>query len=448
MKKTKMVRLLSMLLCMFLLASCETFGREKTTTDESEKQGFPENELVLLFEGTVYCRIVRPKSSSVDLMSMSSDLHNTILESTGASVDVVADTQQISDNLVEILIGDTNRAESAQAKEKLEDFQYSISVINGKLVVVGSDDVMLENAIRRLIEIVGNDFDSEKRNWMISLDYGKTYDGSGEYSYNSYIGKDVELIAEYTQIKELSLAQSGPATNGRFYRYMQGGCTDGTYYYYFMCTGGDLQPEKCRIVKIDLKTKTRVKISEELELFHAGDAVYNPYTKKLVVIAAWNNSYYEIDPETLTLKKTTFIAKSGGITYNTDKKIYVSLDDNYTLHYMDDDFKTIKKISRENYFIGFDLTDPQTYSAQGITSDSKYIYVLEYQILNSGGKDDIRNNLVVYDFSTGRFVQSIPLGMGVETENLIIWNDCIYVFCNNSNWSGAVCYQVNLIPKI
>ena len=94
------------------------------------------------------------------------------------------------------------------------------------------------------------------------------------------------------------------------------------------------------------------------------------------------------------------------------------------------------------WFSALKTVDPVHHALQFY---DKYIYVLEYQIL-SGSKKDIRNNLVVYDFFTGQFVQRIPLDVGVETENIIIWNDCIYVFCNNSTWTGAECYQINLVP--
>ena len=442
MKKTKMLRLVSLLLCLFVLASCETGGAGNGETDTNSDVSNA-NELVLIANGQAHCTIVRPKGSNKDMMSLCAELADAIQQNAEVTVEVAADTKQASEGFVEILIGDTNRAESAQAKEKLGNFEYSISVINGKVVIAASDFVMLENAVREFVSMFTRDSEqSEKNAWTISLDYSKTFDGSGDYAYNSYIGKGFELTVEYTKIKELSPAQSGPASNGKMFQYMQGGCTDGTYYYFFMCTGANPQPEKCRILKYDLATKTRVMVSEELALGHAADAVYVSDNNTIVVVSGSNNNYYMIDPDTLTVKETKWISHSGGIAYNPDQKVYITRDENDTLHYMDENFNSLKKIPRENTFIGFDLSDASTYSGQGITSDGKYIYVLEYQILESG----LRNNLAVYDLS-GKFVQSIPLDVGCETENIIIWNDTFYIFCNNSTWTGAQCYQIKLVPQ-
>ena len=86
----------------------------------------------MIADAQAYCSIVRPKGASKNLMSLCSELADAILQKTGVEVESVADTKQFSNGVTEILIGDTSRPESAQAKARLGRFECSVSVINKK----------------------------------------------------------------------------------------------------------------------------------------------------------------------------------------------------------------------------------------------------------------------------------------------------------------------------
>ena len=448
MKKIKLTRCLCMLLCLFMFVACQNEpanGTESSTQppEQGAQRYEPSaNELLLVADGQAYCSIVRPKRISKDLLTCCSELPDAIHKSTGVEVQMIADDRQVSEGTVEILIGDTNRTESAEAKEKLGKCEYSISVINGKVVVAAFDDVILESAIRELINLINLKPEQLKNGiWTFPLTYRKQFDGS-DYPYNAYISKGYELTSEFTAIPQLT-TPFGTTSKGDKIPWVQGGCTDGTYYYYFMITENSVKPTKCVIMKFDMKTKKRVQRSAELELGHANDAAYNPNTHTILV-AEGGTTYHVIDPDTLTKKGEVTLANCGAISYDVDQKMYVAASFS-KLYFYDDQFNLKKQISIKGLLSEYDNTAGKS-ATQGVTSDSKFLYYLEYWQSKTDPKD-IRCYIAVYEIHTGNFVQRIPLYMGREVENIVIWDNSFYILCNNIGWSGAEGYQIKVVPK-
>ena len=449
MKKRALIRAMLLLLSLLLLTSCqntvsnEGHTTEGETTATTSNPNISENELLLVSDRQAYCGIVRAKDASADIKSLCSKLSDTIVSKTKSTMQLIADTRQLSDGMIEILIGDTNRPESAEAKKMLGKQEYSVSVVNGKVVVVGSDDVMLEKAIAHLINMIESPSEQlERGTWTISKTYNEQFDGS-DYKYNDYIGKGFELTAEHTLLKKMS-PSGGTTTAGERIPWVQGGCTDGTYYYYCMITDDSVTPTKCVILKYDIAKQSMVKNSAELQMGHANDAAYNPHNNTIVV-SAGGTSYYVIDPDTLKVKKTVQMESCWAISYDVERRLYI-LANNSSIYFYDDNYQFQNKFSIAGDMLSEYPTNGNM-GTQGITSDSKYIYYLEYW-QNKSVKTDIRCNIVVFDINNGNLVDRIPLKMGREVENIIIWNNSFYIVCNNITWTGAECYQIKLVPKI
>ena len=452
--KKGLIRFLSLLLCLLVFVSCNTDGQgtEESTQAETSIGYVPsENELLLVADGEAHCVIVRPKNFSKTLMSFYSDLAVSIQQKTGVSAVGVTDTKEPSTDMVEILIGDTNRPESTQAKEKLGDFEYSVSVINGKVVVVGSDDVMLGKAIHHLSTLVGQNV------WTIAMNYDQKIDGS-DYLFNEYFGMDFDFQVDYTQVHKMSVA-TATAPSGQKLSCVQGGCTDGTYTYACMLNATEDDPS-CMILKYDLKTQTRVKISQEYKLDHANDMAYNPDEHILLVahcnsgVSPENARISVFDPDTLALIKTIplTVGSDISITYNRETKQYITIgvQNNYVYIY-DRDFKLIRTIQSFGISKGQYKGD---YLMQGIETDGTYLYIFDWH----GGsefypglksiEDEVSTRMHVMDLATGDHVETIELGIKREIENVGLLNGKLYIWANNFSWTGAEFYIAEIIPKV
>ena len=451
MKKITWIRLFSLLLCLTLLASCKPGEQPDSTGTTEESAQAPDvqsdNGLVLIADAQAYCGIVRPKDGGEKMEHICTDLSKAIRQYTGVNVKRYTDGGETPEGSIEILIGDTNRPESAQAKEKLGKFEYSVSVINGKVVVVGSDEVMLEYAVDYLLGL----FQSIPENGVLTVakNYNQKIDGS-DYQHNAYLGRGLELTSEYTLLSKMSPLGASTADGKTTLAVVQGGCTDGTYYYYFMITNDSGVPDSQRkgvILKYDLATQKLVKVSAEMSLYHANDAAYNP-NNNTILLDGGNSHYFLIDPETLTVVKTfslPYVATGGCITYDANQKMYINADYSY-FYFYNDDFEFVKKIAVTNLLTEYEEAG-QYQARQGMTCDDKYIYYMEYWMGAAGGRGDIRCQITVYDIETGEFIEKIPLYMGREVENIIVWNNSFYIVCNNITWTGAECYQVKVLPK-
>ena len=446
MKKGILMHIILLLLSLAWLVSCQNTSSVEIKTTEEETTQNPdvsEDELLMAADQKAYCGVVRSKDANLDVKTLCAKLTTVIEKKTNSTVQTIADTRQLSDGMIEILIGDTNRSESAEAKKKLGKQEYSVSVVNDKVVVVGSDVVMLEKAIEHLINVLETPSEQLDRGiWTFSKNYSCKFDGS-DYSYNDYIGKGFELTAQHTLLPKLSVS-GGTTSTGERIPWAQGGCTDGTYYYYCMITDDSVSPTKCQILKFDIEKQALVKVSKDLLMGHANDATYNPHTNTVIVSEA-GTAYHLIDPDTLTIKETVHMSPCWAISYNSEMRIYV-LADNSKFYIYDENYKFQKEFSIAG-IMGAEFSANGNFGSQGLTTDDKYIYYLEYW-QNKNSHTDIRCNIVVFDLRTGKFLERIPLKMGREVENISIYNDTFYVVCNNILWTGAECYKIKIVPKL
>ena len=228
--------------------------------------------------------------------------------------------------------------------------------------------------------------------------------------------------------------QSGVSLSG--YKAVQGGNSDGTYFYTAMGKQGSKNYVK--IVKTNLATKEVVKVSKDLKLDHANDITYDPVNKRLVVT---HNSVHKkrvsfVDPKTLKVTgyKDIWIPSSlKGATDDLLKGIkgFASVTYMRTGKYKGNYIAVISGI--HNFLVLDKWFRPIEYISVSKRYSNNYVY---YQ-----GADNIdgmlyvavfpkkkkgKNMICIYDMD-GEFKGKISLIKGYEMENIFHKGDTIYM---------------------
>ncbi len=146
--------------------------------------------------------IIRPDIVDGRVLQATLDLRRTIKEKYSVEIEIKTDwskenknndTVTSGEDVLEILIGDTNRAETRAIAEEYPNMKcgYVIKAVNGKIVIWGTDNSALNSAIEHFTaEMLGEESISVPR------DYNFVWDLSGE-------GMPLEIIANnYTVICE------------------------------------------------------------------------------------------------------------------------------------------------------------------------------------------------------------------------------------------------------
>ncbi len=159
-----MKRSLALILCLVMLigvlAACN-----------SDEQGTPDDTSVSEVETTVSdgtvtgdpievvvnnYTIIRSSNSSATLTASAVQLKKDIDSLTGGKIgiseDWVRDESQIDDAAYEILVGTTNRKQSTEVAQKLTGAQYAIEVVGNKIVITGTNDYIVSDAVNYFIE--------------------------------------------------------------------------------------------------------------------------------------------------------------------------------------------------------------------------------------------------------------------------------------------------------
>ena len=128
---------------------------EQTTAEPTEISLLDEN-------GKAVYRIIRPEEGSGNEIQAGIDLNKLLKELTGAAFTLKSDflmpnKEKIEDmaDVYEILIGETSRPESEQAKEGLGANEYVIRVVGTKIVILGGTDAMTYRAMKTFLEMLG-----------------------------------------------------------------------------------------------------------------------------------------------------------------------------------------------------------------------------------------------------------------------------------------------------
>lgn len=327
----------------------------------------------------------------------------------------------------EILLGNTNREESALLLEKLNELggnRFGILVGEHKIAIAGTDsyqtylglDYLMTNYIQT----------AENGQPIMHLEQGFTYFSENSDSSARF---DVDQLKESGRGLVFAMTERVihvPTIDGC--NVMQGGGTDGKYAY-FGLINKSTSPETAVISKYDLDTMELVMTSRVIPTGHTNDITYDSKNHRLVISSGLNDwrGTISLNPDTLEIIDHQ-IAPIGnrGIEYlpSTDQYLVAS---GYTIYITDANLNPISSFQCQN---------PQ-YVTQGLTGDEKYVYDVRYN--NAGGS----HYVIIHDMQ-GNYIGSARLaGITHEPENMFIRNGEYYLGCNQSN----SVYHMELIPE-
>jgi hypothetical protein len=156
-----------MLLIAFSAISCtggdipeETTPAVEDTTAAPETEPEPTDICLLDSDGKAAYRVVRPDRGSNAEVQAGIDMNKMLRELTGTTFTITSDFLMPNESLEdmaevpEILLGATNRPESAEAREGLGMNEYVIRVVGNKIVIAGGSDLMTYRAMKEFIAML------------------------------------------------------------------------------------------------------------------------------------------------------------------------------------------------------------------------------------------------------------------------------------------------------
>ncbi|MBQ7347663.1 MAG: MBL fold metallo-hydrolase [Clostridia bacterium] len=198
------------MLCLCMAFGCVACGKPSTDNPDTEvstndDSQLPTNGINLVDQGTAAYRIVYPLVTNYFVDEAVDILQDNANKECGVRFSAVADTlaSMSGADVPEILIGETNFAESAAAMEKLAPNTYSISVSNGRVVIVASDVALYGVAARKLFEACT----ASEGNLILPSNYSFTSE-----SYKSYTVVE-NGASKYTIVYETASATAESMAN-------------------------------------------------------------------------------------------------------------------------------------------------------------------------------------------------------------------------------------------
>ncbi len=383
----------------------------------------------LLNEGESGFSLIRSSKANSVVSALCVSLGQEIGNKTGKtpvmSDDWIKGETEVSNNVPEILIGNTNRVQSKEALKGLGTGQFCIRMMGSKLVIAGSSDRMLQIAVHTFITeyLNGSRGEAGDRYFRIPKDLNDT---SEMYSSRP---SDIMRIA-----KKISGSMTYCMNLGKQdgFGVMQGSCTDGTYGYFFMNDGNNGSAESVsRLYKVDMSTFSVV-ASGDMLVCHPNDATYNKKKNQIIVTnySPRGNELSIVDPDTLTVTgKVVLGFQADCIAYNAENDTYVIGQLGTRNFYVTDSkFKTIRLCDNKSAVWG----------QQGMECDTDYVYFLQWD------KETNRNYLVTYTWM-GNFVANIELkGISKEGEN-VFWLGGRFFIGYYVPGQGGTVYETELL---
>ena len=234
-------------------------------------------------------------------------------------------------------------------------------------------------------------------------------------------------------LTELFKMSAHTDAEGRNCRVLQGGCTDGRYYYAFFndslkdADGNYSASSASTVYKYDMTTKKLVATYENVMVQHCNDATYVPATHEILVAncSPTKNLITVLDADTMEQKRSFTIGFDiYSIAYDPfESCFWIGLSYGDSFAKLDLEFNLIQQ---------FDGV-PYGYTRQGMDVDSEYIYFSRYQ----------PNCVLVYD-KAGNFVDRIALSAtDYELENIFHIGKTLYLGYYTTT-SGGKLYSLAL----
>ena len=158
----RFISLIFAFLLTFTAVSCAGGGVPAETTAaeisaEPETTPPPTTAPLLDESGAAIYRIVRPDEGNDNEIQTAIDFKKSLKEITGSDFSITTDflkPNENADEVFEILVGATNRKESAEAREGLTGDEYVIRIVGNKIVIAGGSDLMTTRAIEAFLALL------------------------------------------------------------------------------------------------------------------------------------------------------------------------------------------------------------------------------------------------------------------------------------------------------
>ncbi len=311
----------------------------------------------------------------------------------GYELPIVA-PESLAEDTPAIIFGSSGARDAAAVAAELEEKQFIIEAQGSSLYLCAYDEAE-ETLLTYMFlgQTLGcNFYNDTPAAAKLSFDeyrfkFTTAFDGSGKFkSMNTQ-------VARFSAQNEFNI--------------LQGGCTDGEYAYYIL-QDQQLSSGNCLIIKLKIGTWEMEQISEPLPLDHGNGITYLPESNRLLVahcdpdpkVVSW------VDADTLELIETrTLPVPSYSYSYNAARQQFASYGVSKVMVILDEDLKPVCSYNG----LASSLT------TQGYDVDDNYVY-----IVNNGG-----NAINVCDWE-GHWLESIPIGVKTEMENMISLGDIHY----------------------
>jgi hypothetical protein len=475
MMKKFLTAVLCLIIVMMMVVSCNdavtpTPDTPPTTDGGTTGDGGDSGTIVPLPEGlyadlNTPVKIVCPDAEETYYNKYITMLIKAVSEKTGVAMSAMTDFDKnnvsgvISNDNYEIIIGNTNRKEATLVEAP--ENGYAIKVVGKKVVIKGSSQYYTTIGV---LYFINNCIGSKEESKLFTIDTNYSYSDTPRCEASAYIdvlektdttfklfsstgeasdfkatgktykGKTIAL----TPTKVLTFGTYEDSKNQQTIAVMQGGCTDGKYFYFLLTNPGDgakgdSDADETRVIKMDPKTKKIVTVGPIISVAHSNDLTYDAKYNRLVVawcsVDATRMSY--IDMETLRVTgSASFSEKFFAIDYDAVGERYVYSASQYAKNGYPIIISTVAKSATAQRKLGEFKGISMGYVAQGIHCDSKYIYYTASP--NNSSKDtkdsipDI-NIVNVFDYD-GNYICTLTIDLPHEIEH-IFWYD-------NSFWAG------------
>ncbi len=447
-----MKKIISLLLTLIMLVMCfsacndpevpaeGTDGGTEESSRVEESTEAPEDEALAVAEGKAgKLYIVMPKTQCLNTVYAKDKLVYFVKNTTGATLKTGSLEKEF-----ELLLGDTGRPESTALMAELSGDQYIIKIEGSKIIIVASNPAFLYDAVECLIEEYLTVADDKI---LLNVKTASLEDSGDKTSLRYLFTQSKMLYADNYRSDgwpdEIVKIPAGGATH------LQGGGSDGEYIYQAFIKKDSASNEVnniCTIVKVkpdfDPKGENVVLTSENLDLNHTNDITYNSKTHELVV--SHNNPYRTklsvLDPDTLTVKRTLEIPqKIYAISYSPERdQFVVGCSGGQTMRMLSGDMTEMP----EKVYQPTSETEGMT--TQGICSDDTFIYHTLWNTKGTSGNYN-KNVVTVYDWY-GNYVGMIGTKITIESENILIYNQKLYVCAHSSGGKASYIYRID--PKV
>ena len=225
--RLKITGVLSLILCLSMLV-----GSLAMLSSCNKEGGKAEEKMTVVVEnGATAYKIIRAEKANQDAIDIAIDLRQSIVDNLGCEIEIETDFvkagEQPDPNALEILVGNTNRTETAKVIESLEPNSWAVVNKGKKIVICANNDGLLKAAMDWFIATyvtTGTNTLSIAENFNKSEGFGKDLpiSISGVSSYQVVYPNNDEkleylatLVQRYTKLngKEIKIASDNKSAS-------------------------------------------------------------------------------------------------------------------------------------------------------------------------------------------------------------------------------------------